>query len=440
MTINVEVTDISSCQKDLVIEAPAEVVQDAFNTVYKELSRHAQIPGFRPGKAPLSILKQRYRREAQEEVTKRLLPQFIAQALQERDLRLVSEPKITEFRLEEGQPLRLKATVEVYPKIEVGTYTGLRVQKEVKMVTEADVDRLLERLRERHVELIPVEERAAALGDVATVKLSATVVSSAGAPETTLDASQEEMVDIELGGQEVLPEFTDTLTGTNLGETRVVEVAYPENYQASDLAGKRLRYTATLETLRVKQLPELDDEFVKTVGEEFETLAEYRQELKRRLQRAVEEEAEEGLREQVLQQLVDQHRFEPPPTLVRQQLERRLKNLIQSLAEHGADLRSDQIDWKAIAAEGRESVIRDVRAALILQTIAERESIQVTDTEVNAEIARLAAGLRQSPLELKSRLTKGGALDTIKSELRNRKALDVVVKAAAVEEKFIGAG
>jgi trigger factor len=433
MAIKVEVTDRSACQKDLVIEASEDVVQQAFNAAYQELSRYARVPGFRPGKVPSSVIKQRYRREAREAVRNQLLPRLLNQALKEHDLQLVSDPKVNELLLEEGRPLTLKTAIEVYPKIEGGAFKGLRVRKDVKPVTDEDVNRVIERLREQLVELIPVEDRAADIGDVATVRLSAQVVTSTDPKGAEQLALQDQMVDIELGGTDILPEFTENLKGMNVGETRVFHVAYPREYHEAELAGKDIKYTATLEALRIKQWPELDDEFVQTIGEDFETLAEYREEVRRRLQQAAEAEADEEVRQTLLQQLVDQHPFEVPSTLVEQRLERRLNNLIRAVAQQGIDPRSAELDWKAIVAGERENAVRDVRATLLLQTIAEQEGIQVTDTEVDGEISRLAASLRQSPIQLKSRLTKEGSLDTIKSEIRNRKALDVVVKTAEVE-------
>jgi trigger factor len=425
MTINVVITDTAACQKDLVIEASKDQVQEAFNAAYRELAQYAQVPGFRPGKAPASVVRQRYRREAREVVTNQLLPKLTHDALKDHDLRLVAEPKVKELVLEEGQPLTLTISVEVFPKIELGHYKGLRVEKAVRPITEEDIDRVLERVRERHVELVPIEDRAADSGDVATVKLVAQTVGS--------DEVREDMVDFALGSDDLMAEFTDSLKGLALGETRAFEVTYPEEYHDRDLAGQRVAYTATLEALRIRQLPDLDDEFVKTVGEDFETLAEYRQDVRRRLQEAAEADAQEEIKNTLLERLVDQHRFDVPPTQVRQRLERRMENMARLLLQQGIDPKTAELDWKQLAASEWEAASRDVRATLILQTIAQQEQIEVTDTEVDAEIARLASALRQSPFQLRQRLTKNEGLDTIKSEIRNRKALEVLAGTAEIE-------
>jgi trigger factor len=435
MDVKSEITHLSATQKELVIEAPAEMVQQEFDKTYSALGRSAKVAGFRPGRAPRSVIKQKFQREARDAVASQLLPQLIRTALDEHHLHLVSDPNINDLSLQEGQPLRLKTTVEVLPEVDVSNYKGGYVTKKVKAVTEADVDQALQRLRQQHAQLIPVEGRPAQLGDFATVTLSAAVVSPT--PDSDSVLPQTQVVEIEMGGQEVLQEFNRNLEGMQVGETRQFRIDYPADYQAARLAGKQVEYRATLEALRLKELPDLDDELAKTIGEDFETLADYRQELRRRLEESNEEQAEAALGQTVLERLVEAHPIEVPETLVRRRLEARIRNLAQSAVMQGIDPESAEIDWQAVIGSEREKAVQDIRAGLILQRIAELEAISVSTAEVDAEIAQIAAQRRESAIQLRGRLTKEGALDTMKNEMRNRKALELVVKTSVVEREVV---
>ncbi|MBI3949158.1 MAG: trigger factor [Acidobacteria bacterium] len=435
MDVQSEITHLSATQKELVIEAPAEVVRQEFDRTYAVLGRSVKVPGFRPGKVPPSVLKQKFQREARDTVASQLLPEAIRAALAEHRLHLVTDPKIHDLSLQEGQPLRFKATVEVLPHIDVTNYKGLRVTKKVEAVTEEEIDEALEDLCEQHAQLIPVEDRPAEVGDFATMTLSARVVSPTAGEGAKL--MRDQVTEIEIGGEDVLKEFSENVKGLQVGETRTFRVTYAPDYHAPRLAGKEVEYQVRLDALRQKEFPKLDDEFPRTIGEDFETLADFRQELRRRLEKQHEEEAEEALNEVVLEQLLQAHPVEVPETLVRRRLESRLTNIARSLAMQGIDPDSSGLDWQAIAHGEREQAIRDVRVALILQQIAERESITVSNAEVDAEIARLAAQRRQSAIQLKGRLTKEGTLDSMKNEMRNRKVLELVVKAAAMEREVV---
>jgi len=427
MDVKSEINHLSVTQKELVIEAPAEVVQEEFNKVYARLSRSVKVAGFRPGKVPRSVIKQKFYREARDTVASQLLPQTIRAALEPYHLDPIAEPKIYDLSLQEGQSLRFRTTVEVRPQIETIHYQGLRLTKTVKAATEAEVDAALERLRQQHSQLVPLDDRPAEVGDFATVTLWS----------RTVPAAPGQVIEIEIGGQDVLPAFSESLRGLPVGETRRFSVAYPSGYHSAELAGKQVEYEVKLEALRFKELPDLDDEFPITIGEDFETLADFRSELKRRLQALHEAEADEALRQTALQHLVDAHPFEVPESMVRHQLEQRLTQLAQAVAAQGIDPKSADIDWQALAHHERENASRDVRAALLLQEIAEREAIAVSNAELDAEINSLAAQRHESPIQLRGRLTKEGSLDSMKNELRHRKALEGVVRAAVVEREVV---
>ncbi len=434
MDVQSEITHQSATRKELTIVVPAEVVQEHFEMAYREFGRHAKVAGFRPGKVPRSVLRQKFQREVREVVTERLLPRALRAAAEAHHLHIVSNLSLSEISVQEGHPLTFKATVEVLPEIDLGNYKGRRVTLRVKPVTEADIDEALNRLQQQHATLIPVEDRPAARGDYATVKLEARIVSPSDQTENALPKT--EVVEIELGGEDTLPAFTEHLVGLRVGETCEFRVHHPPDAQPPEWAGKDVEYRATLEALRIKELLPLDDEFPRSIGEAFDTLAEFRQELKRRLERSREAEAQEELTEIVLEELVEEHPIEVPETLVKRRLQDRIRRVIASMLDEGVDPRSADIDWERISDQLREQAIKDVRASLILERIADLEHITVSTTELEAEIARLARRRGESVIQLKRRLTKEGSLDSIKNEIRNRKALELVVKATEVEREM----
>jgi len=437
MAPKVAVTDLSECTKELAIELPAEEVGEELQKIYAELARHRKVPGFRPGKVPLSVIKQRFRREAHGELARQLVPRLIEEGLRERQLKLAAEPQLSDLSLAEGQPLRFKATVEVFPRIEINNYTRLALTKKVRRVTERDVEQVLQQLREAHAVLLPVEDRGAEGGDVATLRVTAEEVKEEGEGQLLYVDNE---TTIELIKDRLHPDFYENIQGMRLGETKSFVTSYPEDFPSPSLAGKRIRYTVKLAELRMKELPELDDDFAREVGKGVETLSELREKIREGVQRRVEEEAEVELRQQALDRLVRDNRFELPPSLLESRSREKFQSLIQSLADSGVDLSAAQIDWKAMSERTAEEAARELRAALILEKIADLEQIEVSDAEVETEIARLAARSQKSPMELKSRLTKQGWVDSMKSEIRNRRALEFVVAHAEVKTGMIEVG
>jgi len=433
MEENQVINHLSDTKKELNIEAPVELVQQEFDKAYATLGRSAKVAGFRPGKAPRAIIKQKFQNEAREMVTEELVPRLIGEALREHGLNPIGNPTIDEFSLQEGQDLRIKATVEVLPSIEVAEYKGLSVKKRVASVTPKEIDEALEGLREQHGQLVPVEDRPAESSDIASVLVSAKPVSSDEVPTTGLYHA----VELEIDGEDVMPEFSENLKGMSLGETRSFRVTYPADYPSEEFAGKEFEYELKLQAIHRKEVPDLDDEFPKTIGEETATLADFRQELERRLEKEHEDRADEALNGTVLNRLVEAHAFEVPESFVQQRLEMRMRTMAQSMAARGINPQTADIDWDAVIRRQREISIRDVRGGLLLRRIADLESIDVSDTDVDQEIARLAPMMRESTTQLRGRLTKEGALDSMKNEIKNRKALELIVKAAAVEREVV---
>jgi trigger factor len=435
MTLKIDVLDLSGCKKELVVELPAEDVRREMEKVHAELARHLKVPGFRPGKVPLSVVKQRFRRETRDELIRQLVPRLVRQALADKQMKLAGEPDLTDLSMEENQPLRLKATVEVFPDVQLKGYKGLLATKRVHAVTEKEIADLLAKARDSHAVLVPVEDRPSQAEDVATLLVTAQEINDDGSEGNLL--SQEKEMQVELVPERLDPRFYAELPGMTLGETKSFVITYPKEEQPASLAGKTVRYTTKLTELQIKELPELDDEFAQAVGSGVETLDELKQKIKDELARLKDGEAMNGLREQLLTRLVDENRFDVPDSVVSKRHEEKLQEVVRSLMESGVDPSSAEINWDGLAEQARETAARELRAMLILEKIAELEQIEVSEAEVDAEISRLAARSQKSPIELKGRLTKQGMLDSIKGEIRNRRALEVVVASADVRTELI---
>jgi trigger factor len=240
-------------------------------------------------------------------------------------------------------------------------------------------------------------------------------------------------IEVELGGRGVMQEFTDAFTGSAVSETKQFEVEYPEDYKPEQFAGRRVAYTGEVTAIRARELPDLDDEFAKTVGEEFATLEDLRQKLRSNLEHQAEHRTEEEFRTSVMDQLIDRNRFEVPDVVVDQQIDARMRQMFRSLAGQGLDPRTLKIDWDALRESHRERAVREVRGAFILDSIAEAEKTEVTDDEINKEIETMAQGMGQSVESVKSRLTQDGSIDRLREQVRNRKALESVIESAEMK-------
>jgi trigger factor len=443
--LKITVTDQPQCQKQLRIEIPTETVRAETDKIAANLARQVNVPGFRRGHVPTSVVKARFRKELRDEMLSHLLPHALGDAIREKDLKVVGEPSIDDLKFGEDDSIDVTFTVEVAPDFELGNYKELPLTRRVYKVTDEDVDKTIERLREGQAELAPVEDRGAQAGDIVTLNVTGRIVSSAGQEESSEESKPEEIrqqdVELELGAEGVLKEFTEGLAGARPGETRTFTVNYPEDYSAKQYAGRGVEYTAEVTAIRVKELPEVNDEFARSIDEKYDSLESMRAEIRSNLEKVAENRTEGELREALMEQLVDRNRFDLPDFIVEKQMDVRLNTLVRQLASQGMDARHMKVDWEQIRESQRERAEREVRGSFILDRIASNESVEVSDEDVNGEIEEFAAQSGQDLSALRARLTKEGALDSIKEQVRNRKALDLVIASANIRtEEVQGSG
>lgn len=427
MKLEVAVADISQSRKDLTIEVAAEEVKAEFEKTYDAYSRYAKVPGFRPGRVPRGVVKQRFAKDVREEVIGRLLPHALQHAIIDHKLHVVGEPSIDDIDVNDGGPLKFKASVEVIPEFELQDYKGLKLTRKVAGVTDQDVDQVLDRWRQSSAEFVPVEDRPSQTGDFVSVNLVGKFVESPEAEDVTADD-----VRIELGSEWVQPEFNEHLTGVKTGDVRDFRVVYPEDFDSKGLAGKTLDFTATVVSVRQKELPELDDDFAIERGE-YKSLQEMRDQVRQDLISQAERDADLRLRADLVDQIIGRYDFEIPSSLIEQQATDRTRELAYMMMRNGMSPQSiRQMNWDDRLNEARGLAVKDVRAALVVSRIGDAENIEVSASEVDAEIDNMAASSGETPANLKARLTKDEALSSIENRLRYQKVLDAVLSAAEI--------
>jgi trigger factor len=419
----------ANCKRELELEIPAENVQKAAEKVARDLARVARIPGFRPGKAPVTLIRRRFADDIQGEVVQSLVPEFLEKALDEKKLIPVTRPEVDKVEFKEGEPLRFRAVFEVLPEFDLGDYKNLEVQVDAIEMGETQVSKALDEMRERAATYVPVEGRASKDGDFVLMKLM-------GTPLGGGDPVQADNILCHLGAEETLESFTENLRGTQPGETKKFQSKYPEDYPDPKLAGKTYDYSVEVQGIKEKKLPELNDEFAKDAAGEnggFATLAEMRKKILENLEAAKGQRQQAQAREKILELLVKRHDFPVPEALVESQMDTRLERVVRSLAAQGVDPRAVNVDWVSLRRRQHDPAVDDVKAELLLDRIASAEKIEATDEDVEKEITALAERSGESATALRARLTKQGALDRMKSKLRSDKTIEWLYRTARIE-------
>ncbi len=406
----------ATCRRELDLEVPAEDVQKAMERVAREFARVVRVPGFRPGKAPVTLVRRRFAEDIRSEVLQSLVPDRIEQAVSEKKLVPVTRPQVDRVDFAEGGPLKFRATFEVLPEFELGDYKNLEVEVAALEITEAEVEKALTEMRGRAATFVPVEGRAVENGDFAQLKLL-------GTPAGGGEPLQAENVLCHVGAEETIDAFNENLRGAQAGEHRRFEVRYPEDYPDPRLAGKAYNYAIEVLAVKQKKLPELNDEFAKDVSDAA-TLEELRGKVRQNLEAARDQRQTQQARERVLSKLIATHDFPVPEALVEHQMDVRLERAVRALAAQGVDPRAVNVDWVALRRRQRDRAVEDVKAELVLDRIATAENIEVDEQELEREMAALAERSGESATAVRARLTKQGALDRMKSKLQSEKTLE----------------
>jgi trigger factor len=431
-------TKESTTKREIQVEVPVAEVNRQTDTLIQKYQKVARIPGFRRGHVPASIIRQRFSEEIKTDMVEALVPRFFRQEAERLSLHPVSQPRVTDLHLHDGEPLRFKAAFEVLPEIKLEGYKELRADRPEIAVSEADVEQALSDLRERHASFNPIEGRALADGDFAQVSLDGNPKAETKSEQKSGEAKPAEgqpvhmdEVLVEIAGKNTMPEFTEHLRGASAGDERTFDVNYPQDTQDKRLAGKTFSYTVKVQSIKQKSLPELNDEFAKQLGE-FQTVDDLRKAVREQMESERKHEAEHAAKDKLVGELIQRNDFEVPDSLIEQQIDIRIERGLRALAAQG--LTSEQmkkLDLSRLRAAQREQAIHDVKAALLLERVAEEENIQVGDEEFDRELESLARQSKQTSEAVRARLTRDGGLDRIRTRIRNEKTLEFLYHQSA---------
>jgi trigger factor len=413
---------IEGCKHSLEISIPVAEVESETNRAVADVQKRAKLPGFRPGKAPASIIRSQFQSEIRRKVIDDLLPKALQKQFQAENLNVVGTPDITDLHFHDGEPLRFTATFEVVPEIELGDYKGVEVPYQDPQVSDEDLAKRIEDIREQKAQYINIEPRPVVDGDYAVVSLES-LGGVEGDPVKT-----DEMV-LEIGGKETFEAFTENLRGLTPGDEKEFEVTYPENYGAERLAGKTIKFHAVLKGLREKELPDLDDEFAQSLGD-YRDLEELREAVRKDIFARTQHDAQEVARNQILDKLVEAHPFPVPEVFVERQIENRLEQRLRAMAAEGMDPRKLNIDWGKVKEAQRDTAVKEVRASLLLGKISERESIHATRDEVDREVEKAARQQRKPVAAVHMEFEKNGTLGRIASHIQTDKTLNFLFENA----------
>jgi trigger factor len=406
----------ATCQRELELEIPAEDVQKAVERVAREFKRVARVPGFRPGKAPITLIRRKYADDIKSEVLQSLVPDQVERAVNEKKFVPITRPQIDNVDFADNGPVKFRATFEVLPEFELGQYKDLEVEIEDVKVEDADVDKSLEELRDRAANFVPVESRAIADGDYAQLKLK-------GVPVGGGEVLEAESVLCHVGGEETMDAFNEHLRGATPGKHKNFDVIYPSDYPDAKLQGKTYSYAVEILGIKEKKRPELNDEFAKDISE-LQTIDELRKKVRENLDAAHDQRVKDQTQEKLMAKLVETHEFPVPQALVEHQMDSRLERTIRSLASQGVDPRAVNVDWVSLRSRQKDRAVEDVKGELLLDRIATAENIDVSDEDVEKKIEEMAQRSGESATAVRANLTRQGALDRMKSNLRSEKTLD----------------
>ena len=422
-----EFVDVNDTRKNLVVEIPSEVVDAEIDRLARKYSRTARVPGFRPGKVPARLVKQRFREQILHDVAHDLIPRAVDDALRERGVEPVDTPDIRDVVVEEGQPLKFTASFETVPPIEPGDYEAIQLRRPPVSIEEAEVDRALEQLRQHAARHEPVEDRPIAAGDTVVVDLTRQMAGpgASGQPE------RHENVSVEIGAAVNPPGFDDELVGLAAGAQKTFTVHYPSEYAIKELAGAEVTYEIEVKGIKRRVVPNLDDEFAKDIGE-FGTLDELRERVRADLVKEAEQNADRQLRADMLRALAERVTFEVPSALVDREVDRRIEDFVRRLLEQRVDPRQTNIDWEEFRRNQQAPATESVKAALVLDEVARREGLSVTSEDLDRDVALLAERTARTVPAVRAQLEKEGGLARLGAGLRREKAVDFLLSRATI--------
>ena len=418
-------------KREISVEIPAEEVARETETLVAKYQKVARLPGFRAGHVPPTIIRQRFKEDLKSDVVEALVPRYFRQETEKLGLIPVSQPRVTDLHIHDGEPLRFKASFEIMPEIKVEGYKELRAEHPQIEVKDEEVEEAMQSLREQHATFTSVEGLPLADGDFAQSSMDGKPKDAPGQSDDKPKPVHMDEVLIEIGGKNTVPEFSENLRGANAGDEKSFEVVYPEDTNDKRLAGKTFIYTVKIHAIKQKHLPELNDDFAKELGE-FANLDAVRKQIRENMQHERKHAAEREAKDKLVGELVRRNDFEVPESLVDRQIDLRLERGLRALASQGMKIEDmKKMDMPRLRAGQRDQAVQDVKSSLLLDRIAELENINVSDDELNHELDSLARQTKQTLEAVRAKLTQDGGLDRIRNRIRSEKTLDFLYNQSA---------
>ena len=419
------------CKRQLTIEVAANVVKDERERIVARYAKLARVPGFRKGRVPATVIRQRFADEIKSDLVEALVPRYFREETKKQNLAPVSQPRVTDLHLHDDEPLKFTAAFEIFPEFKVADYSDLQPVTFDTNVSEEDVEQSLRNLRLQHATYNAVEEdRGLTDGDFAVVSFRGLPKESEASTEAKPVEVDEVMV--EIGGENTIPEFSENLRGAKMGEQRSFDVKYADDFSDKRLAGKTMTYDVDVKAIKTRSVPEPSDEFAKELSNDFTTYDDLRNRIRQNMKAEKEHEAEHQGKDKIVDELVKRNDFAIPDALIDQQIDLRLERGLRALAAQG--MRTEdmkRMDFDRLRLGQRADAVREVKASLILEQIADQEKIDVSDEELDQELTALSAQAKQPVEQIRARLTQDGGLDRIRHRIRNEKTLNYLYRRSA---------
>jgi trigger factor len=423
-----ELVDVSETKKRLVIEIPSDQVDSEIERVTRQLGRTVRVPGFRPGKVPAGVVRQRFRGEILHEVAHELVPRAVDDALRDCGVEPIAAPDVHDVDVKEGQPLTFTASFETVPPVDPGDYGAVALRRHSAAVEPEAIDQALERLRQRAARYEPIDDRGLEPGHTAVVDLERRTLDADGGPGPT---EKHENVSVEVGAAVNPPGFDEQLTGMRGGEEKTFTAHYPADYEVAELRSKDVEYAVKVRAVRRRVVPPLDDDLAKEVSD-AETLEALREQVRDGLQREAQREADRKLRADLLKALAGKVTFDVPEVLIERDIDRRTQEFIRQLIEERIDPRQAGIDWDAFRKDQRPPAEDAVKAMIVLDEVGRREQLAVTDEELDREVAGYAERSGRSVAAVRAQLEKDGELERLRTGMRRERAVEFLLSRATI--------
>jgi len=426
--MKVTINEVNSTKRGMEVEIPADVVSGELEKAFESYRRRARIPGFRSGKIPISVVKQRFGKQVEGDVLHHLIEEYAHRALEENKIQPIQHPVLDEYDYRQGQPFVFRTTFEVRPLVRIENYRGMAVTRREVRVTEEQIRESLEALRERAARYSTLDGRKAEAGDVVVGTLAGRFLEGKG---KDFDG---ESITMTVGAEQNHPDFNEQLKGIGAGESRVFQVRYPQDYPSGILAGCLVEYTLNSREVKVRELPDLNDDLAKEIGD-FATLQALTDHIREELERREKNSADGEAKDKILTELVEKNEFEVPESMVEAQMDRQVEETVRLMIMQGLDPHHAEVNWREEREKGREVAVKRVRAMLIMEAVAQQEGIEVTAEEIQKRLQHEARRQKISVADLRDQLERKGNLDGLQRQLLREKALDFLMDQATISRE-----